>query len=101
MRNGLKPTAYTRAARIERDGKDNVVIDLEAAVASPGGPLDVILEVGDRMLVPECQHTVQVTDEIVFPTVPVFAEVKDVDWYVRLAGMVIDRAMECRPWPRS
>jgi len=89
---GLKPTAYARGSRIERDGMGNVAIDLAAALASPGGPQDVIMQAGDRLLVPERQYTVQVMGEVGFPTALVFAEGKDIDWYVERAGGYLERA---------
>ena len=93
---GLKPTAYAHGARIERDGLGNVAIDLEAALESPGGPQDVILQAGDRLLVPERQYTVQVMGEVGFPTALVFAEGKDIDWYVKRAGGYLEQADEGR-----
>jgi len=93
---GLKPTAYARGARIEREGMGNVAIDLPAAMAEPGGPQDVILQAGDRLLVPERLYTVRVTGEVGFPTALVHAEGRDIDWYVERAGGYLERADEDR-----
>jgi protein involved in polysaccharide export with SLBB domain len=93
---GLKPTAYARGARIEREGVGNVAIDLPAALEEPGGPADVILEAGDRLLVPERQYTVRVSGEVGFPTALVHAEGRDIDWYVKRAGGYLERADEDR-----
>jgi protein involved in polysaccharide export with SLBB domain len=93
---GLKPTAYARGARIEREGLGNVAIDLPSALAEPGGPQDVILQAGDRLLVPERQYTVRVSGEVGFPTALVHADGKDIDWYVERAGGYLERADEDR-----
>jgi len=89
---GLKPTAYPPGARIERQGSGNVAIDLAAALAEPGGPQDIILEAGDRVLVPERQYTVRVMGEVGFPTSLIYEDGHDIDWYVKRAGGFLEKA---------
>ncbi|HOX26712.1 MAG TPA: SLBB domain-containing protein [Candidatus Krumholzibacteria bacterium] len=89
---GLKPTAFARGARVERAGLGNVAVDLEAAMAEPGGPQDIILEAGDRLLVPQQQYTVKVVGEVGFPTALVHEDGRRIDWYVDRAGGYLDKA---------
>lgn len=89
---GLKPTAFARGARVEREGLGNVAVDLEAALAAPGGPQDIILEAGDRLLVPQQQYTVRVVGEVGFPTALVFEEGRKINWYVDHAGGYLEKA---------
>jgi polysaccharide biosynthesis/export protein len=89
---GLKPDAYVRGARIEREGLGNVAIDLEAALRRPGGPADVALEAGDRLLVPQRMDAVRVVGEVGFPTALVFESGRNINWYVDRAGGYLDRS---------
>ncbi len=89
---GLKPSAFARGARVERAGLGNVAIDLEAALAEPGGPQDIILQAGDRILVPQHLYTVRVMGEVGFPTALVFEDGKRIDWYVDRAGGYLEQA---------
>lgn len=89
---GLKPEAFARGARIERQQLGNLAIDLEAALSEPGGPADVILEAGDKLLVPPRLDAVQVVGEVGFPTALVFESGRKIDWYVDRAGGYLERA---------
>ncbi|HPF69257.1 MAG TPA: SLBB domain-containing protein [Candidatus Krumholzibacteria bacterium] len=85
---GLKPTAYAAGARVvrQKDGVGNVAIDLAKALADPGSDFDIILEPGDRIVIPNRMYTVKVTGEVGFPTSLVWQEGRDIDWYVQQAG---------------
>ncbi len=91
---GLKPTAYVCGARVVRkkDGVGNIAIDLEKALAEPGSPHDIILEPGDRVVVPTRMYTVKVTGEVGFPTSLVYEEGLKIDDYVRRAGGYLEHA---------
>lgn len=89
---GLKAEAYARGARIEREGLGNFAIDLEAALARPGGPADVVLEAGDQLLVPQRMDAVRVVGEVGFPTALVFESGRNINWYVDRAGGFLERA---------
>ena len=85
---GLKPTAYPIGARVMRskDGVGNIAIDLGRALAEPGSQFDIILETGDRIIVPHRMYTVKVTGEVGFPTSLVHEQGKNIDFYVLSAG---------------
>ena len=89
---GLKPEAYARGARIEREGLGNFAIDLDAALRQPGGPADVVLEAGDRLLVPQRMDAVRVVGEVGFPTALVYESGRKINWYVDHAGGYLQRA---------
>jgi protein involved in polysaccharide export with SLBB domain len=89
---GLKPEAYARGARIEREELGNLAIDLEAALRQPGGPADIVLEAGDRLLVPARLDAVRVIGEVGFPTALVWEHGRKIDWYVNRAGGYLERA---------
>ncbi len=91
---GLKPSAYATGARVvrEQDGVGNVAIDLARALAEPGSQYDIILEPGDRVIVPNRMYTVRVTGEVGFPTSLVHEEGRNIDYYVGRAGGYLEHA---------
>jgi protein involved in polysaccharide export with SLBB domain len=91
---GLKPTAYPTGARVVRskDEVGNIAIDLERALAEPGSQYDIILEPGDRIIVPNRMYTVRVLGEVGFPTSLVHEAGQDIDYYVRRAGGYLENA---------
>ena len=91
---GLKPSAYPAGARIVRsqDAVGNIAIDLAAALAEPGSEHDIILETGDRLVVPNRMFTVKVIGEVGFPTSMVWEEGRDIDYYVDRAGGYLKNA---------
>lgn len=89
---GLKPEAYARGARIERQDLGNFAIDLDGALARPGGAADVVLEAGDVLLVPQRLDAVKVVGEVGFPTALVFESGRNINWYVDRAGGFLERA---------
>lgn len=103
---GLKPTAYALGARVVRsqDNVGNIAIDLRRALAEPGGQADIVLEPGDRIVVPNVMHTVKVTGEVGFPTSLVWEEGRDIDHYVERAGGYLEHADKGRTrvvWPNG
>ncbi len=91
---GLKPDAYLVGARVVRaqNGVGNIAIDLAAALADPDGPHDIILQQGDEILIPDRMYTVKVRGEVGFPTSLVFADGKNINWYVDHAGGYLEKA---------
>lgn len=61
-------------------------IDLEAALANPGGPEDVVLQDGDRLFVPELVNTVRIQGDVLFPNTVVYTPGKKLKYYVNQAG---------------
>lgn len=69
-----------------------VGIDLEDALAHPGGSNDVILREGDRIEVPVYSNTVRVMGAVVSPNVVTFRDKKKYKYYVNEAGGYSDTA---------
>lgn len=95
---GLKPTAYPPGARLIRrvDAIGNVALDLGVAIEEPGSEQDVILEVGDEILVPPQPYTVKVAGAVNFPTSVVWQNGLGLEDYVSRAGGFADQADEWR-----
>ena len=61
-------------------------IDLEAALANPGGDADVVLREGDVLMVPEYNNTVKVNGAVMMPNTVSYAQGKSVKYYLNQAG---------------
>lgn len=63
-----------------------VGIDLEAALANPGGDADIVLRDGDVILVPEFLNTVKISGNVLYPNVVTYDSGMKVRDYVEMAG---------------
>ena len=68
------------------DGRVTVAIDLEAALANPGGDADLVLRAGDYLIIPEYNNTVWVTGNVMYPNLVTYDSNLSVKKYVELAG---------------
>lgn len=63
-----------------------VAIELEKALANPGGKEDLILREDDRIIVPRYNATVKVNGEVMYPNTLAYSEGKSVGYYINQAG---------------
>ena len=64
-----------------------VGIELDKALATPGGDDDIVLRAGDRLVIPEYNGTVRINGNVMFPNTAAFSAGKNYRWYVKnLAG---------------
>ena len=63
-----------------------VGINLEKALANPGGDYDIVVRDGDRILVPEYNGTVRISGNVLFPNTVAYQAGKDWKFYVNQAG---------------
>lgn len=68
------------------DSTFTVGIDLEAALANPGGDADLVLREGDVLTVPEYNNTVKVNGAVMMPNTVSYAAGKSVKYYLSQAG---------------
>ena len=68
------------------DSTFTVGIDLEAALANPGGDADLVLREGDVLTVPEYNNTVKVNGAVMMPNTVSYAKGKSVKYYLGQAG---------------
>jgi len=86
-------------AKQNADGKDSVNlekiatsdvytvgIDLEKALANPGGDYDVVVREGDRLVVPEYNGTVRISGNVLFPNTVAYKKGASWKYYVNQAG---------------
>lgn len=63
-----------------------VSLDLAAAMDRPGTEADIVLQEGDRIIVPEYVNTVQIVGEVMFPNAVVYVPGKPLKYYINAAG---------------
>ncbi|MBQ4351947.1 MAG: SLBB domain-containing protein [Prevotella sp.] len=69
-----------------------VGLELEKALANPGGEDDILLRNGDRIIVPQYTETVKVNGEVMYPNTVGYVKGKSVRYYIDQAGGFGQRA---------
>ncbi|MBQ0025500.1 MAG: SLBB domain-containing protein [Bacteroidales bacterium] len=64
----------------------NVGIDLQKAIANPGGQYDVVLRSGDVLRIPQANNTVTINGEVLCPNVVNYVPGKGLDYYIGQGG---------------
>lgn len=63
-----------------------VGIELDKALANPGGDADIVVREGDHITVPQYNGTVKVNGEVMYPNTVAFVQGKGVNYYIDQAG---------------
>ena len=63
-----------------------VGIELDKAIANPGGMEDIVLREGDRVFVPQFEATVKINGEVLYPNTVGYVKGKPVSYYIDQAG---------------
>ena len=64
----------------------SVGIDLEKALANPGGDYDLVVREGDRLVIPEYTGTVKISGNVLFPNTVAYMGGKNWKYYINQAG---------------
>lgn len=64
----------------------NVGIELDKAMANPGGEQDIVLREGDRIVVPQYLNTVKINGEVMYPNTVSYIDGKKLKHYIEQAG---------------
>lgn len=70
----------------------SVGIELEKAMANPGGEADILLREGDRLVIPGVQTTVKINGAVMFPNTVAWKEDANLKYYINMAGGYSDNA---------
>lgn len=73
-----------------------VGIDLVSAMKKPGGDKDIILRNGDQIVIPECNNTVRISGEVLYPNTVPFVEDKSASYYINQAGGVSNKGQRSK-----
>lgn len=69
-----------------------VGVDLEKAIANPGGDYDLVLREGDVLFIPEYINTVKISGAVMYPNTVVFKSGENLRYYINQAGGYGNRA---------
>lgn len=83
---------------VELETEYSVGIELEKALENPGGPNDIVMREGDRLIVPEYNNTVRIAGDVMYQNVVAYTEGKDYKWYVNKAGGFGHRAKKSKTY---
>lgn len=86
MRREIGDAMANTLGGLKVDSTFTVGIDLEAALANPGGDADLVLREGDVLTVPEYNNTVKVNGAVMMPNTVSYAAGKSVKYYLSQAG---------------
>ncbi len=64
----------------------SVGIELDKALANPGGEDDLVLQPGDHLFVPELINTVKISGEVLFPNTVIYKPGQKLKYYIEQAG---------------
>lgn len=69
-----------------------VGIELDKALANPGGDADVVLREGDRIFVPQYNGTVKINGQVMYPNTVGYQKGRSVKYYINQAGGYSNRS---------
>lgn len=75
-----------------------VGVDIENALTNPGSDDDVILQVGDEIIIPQYSGTVKVSGEVSYPNTVSYLKGKSCRYYVEQAGGYNNNARRCKAY---
>jgi protein involved in polysaccharide export with SLBB domain len=87
-----------KISQLETSDRFSVGIDLEKALANPGGDYDIVVRDGDRLIVPEYNGTVKISGNVLFPNTVAFMNGKDYKYYINQAGGFGERSKKSKTY---
>ena len=79
-------TNSERLKKFQIEDTYSVGIELDKAIANPGGDEDIVLREGDRIVVPQYTGTVKINGEVMYPNTVGFVKGKKASYYIDQAG---------------
>lgn len=79
-------TNSERLKKFQIEETYSVGIELDKALANPGGDKDIVLREGDRIVVPQYTSTVKVNGEVMYPNTVGYVKGKRANYYIDQAG---------------
>ena len=90
MQSGKKDLVEKK--RLDLGDTYYVGIELEKALAEPGGDADLVLREGDKLIVPEYNGTVKISGNVMYPNTVAYEKGRRPAWYINQAGGFGNRA---------
>jgi protein involved in polysaccharide export with SLBB domain len=96
LRSSLNRKDSVAWDKMEMGNSYVIGIELDKALANPGGEYDIVLRENDRIDVPEYNGTVKISGDVQFPNTVTFAGDKSYKWYVDKAGGFTETARKSK-----
>jgi len=96
LRSSLNRKDSVAWDKMEMGNSYVIGIELDKALANPGGEYDIVLRENDRIDVPEYNGTVKISGDVQFPNTVTFAGDKGYKWYVDKAGGFTETARKSK-----
>lgn len=85
-------TNSERIKKFQIEDTYSVGIELDKALANPGGDADIVLREGDRIVVPQYTGTVKINGEVMYPNTVGYVKGKKASYYIDQAGGFSNKA---------
>ena len=85
-KNGMGEKDTLNVKKLDIGETYYVGIELEKALANPGGDADITLREGDRIIVPEFTSTIKISGEVMYPNTVSYTKGRSVSYYIGQAG---------------
>lgn len=85
-------TNSERLKKFQIEDTYSVGIELDKAIAHPGGDEDIVLREGDRIVVPQYTGTVKINGEVMYPNTVGYVKGKKASYYIDQAGGFSNKA---------
>lgn len=73
-------------SKIEVPFVQTVGIELDKALQNPGSEVDVVLQNGDKLIIPQFNNTVKISGDVILPNMVTYQEGKKLKHYIEQAG---------------
>lgn len=87
-----------RIDKLATSDRFTVGIDLEKALANPGGDYDIVVRDGDHLIVPEYNGTVKISGNVLFPNTVAYMAGENWKYYVNQAGGFGNRSKKSKTY---
>ena len=84
--------------KLENVNTFDVGINLREAIDRPGGPADIVLRDGDRIIIPVFTNTVKINGEVMFSNTTPYVKGKNLKYYIEKAGGYSQRAKKSKAY---
>jgi protein involved in polysaccharide export with SLBB domain len=78
--------------QLDLDNVYSVGIELDNAIKYPGSDYDLVLRVGDKLIIPEYDNTVKINGAVMYPNTVVYKKGEKLSYYINQAGGYADNA---------
>lgn len=85
-KTSVDKTSMERLNKFQIGSTYSVGIELDKAIANPGGDEDLVLREGDKLIVPVYSATVKINGEVLYPNSVGYVKGKKAKYYINQAG---------------